>query len=349
MRRLGSRHRRGAGSGAAAAQTGSPSPYGPPAPPATTSTPAAPAPTTPPAPKPMGSGPPYPIVLLHGMGGFDKLNLPIDITYFDGVVADLASEGETQVFVTVAPPYDTSEVRAQSIKTQLEDILAKTGAAKLNVIGHSQGGMDARILASPNGLAMGDVIASVTTLATPHRGSGVADAALGLTSNIPASTIDQVTGALLQLLQQTVYSVQSDPHLRAQLEELSSTYAANTFNPTYVDDPRVFYSSYAGRTNDEDGKADCSDAEFPDDPSLLDPAQPELFPTSVFLQGNNGTTNDGLVTVSSARWGRFFGCVPADHLQEIGLLFQGGTNPISQFDHLKFFRTVVARLRAMGY
>ncbi|MHB8879384.1 MAG: hypothetical protein ACYC8T_37290, partial [Myxococcaceae bacterium] len=35
-------------------------------------------------------GPPYPIVLLHGMGGFEKLqNLPLDITYFNGVVADL--------------------------------------------------------------------------------------------------------------------------------------------------------------------------------------------------------------------------------------------------------------------
>jgi triacylglycerol lipase len=332
------------------APPGSPSPYGPPAAPATTSTPAmTPPKTPPPPPAAKGSGPPYPVVLLHGMGGFDKLNPPIGIEYWNGIVEDLASEGEAQVYVTTASPYDSSENRAAEIQPQLQAILAKTGAAKLNIIGHSQGGMDARVLASPGGLGMGDAIATVTTIATPHRGSGVADAAMGLLQNVPANVIDNVTGALLTLLEQTAYAMQSDPHLRVQLTELTTSYSENTFNTTYLDDPRVEYFSYAGRTNSENGLPDCAEAEFPDDPNLLDPAQPELFPTAAFLQGSTGTVNDGLVTVASARWGHFFGCVPADHLQEIGLLFQGGTNPISKFDHLRFFRMVVARLRAMGF
>src|SRR6185295_1663942 len=99
----------------------------------------------------------------------------------------------------------TSEVRAQAIAKQIDTILARTGKAKVNLVGHSQGGLDARILASPNGLKYGDRIASVTTVATPHRGTKVADAALGLLQFLPASTVDDVTDALLGFLQKTAY------------------------------------------------------------------------------------------------------------------------------------------------
>src|SRR5258708_8530726 len=43
------------------------------------------------------TGPPYPIVLAHGMGGFGTLK-GLDITYFNGVKDDLAKHGETSVF-----------------------------------------------------------------------------------------------------------------------------------------------------------------------------------------------------------------------------------------------------------
>src|SRR5438132_8722088 len=117
---------------------------------------------------------------MHGMAGFDKLTLPVAIEYWAGVVDALAMGGETKIFVTQTMPFDTSEERAKALVPQIDAILAKTGAAKVNLVGHSQGGMDARVLASPAGLALGDRIASVTTVATPHRGSRVADLVLGL-------------------------------------------------------------------------------------------------------------------------------------------------------------------------
>ncbi len=49
------------------------------------------------------SGPPYPIILAHGMGGFGTLK-GLPITYFNGVRADLAKAGETTVFVPVETP-----------------------------------------------------------------------------------------------------------------------------------------------------------------------------------------------------------------------------------------------------
>ena len=296
-----------------------------------------------------GGGAPYPIVLMHGMAGFDQLQGgPVDITYFNGVVDDLAAHGEPLVFVTAAPPYDTSEDRAQAVAAQIQTILAQTGKAKVNLVGHSQGGIDARVLASPAGSAMGYVVASVTTVATPHQGSLVADAALGLLQGVPPGVIDQVTSAFLGLLQKTAYDVQTDPHLRAQMTELSQQYMTTTFNPRYIDDPRVVYASYGGRTNFENGQPDCASAVYPDDPTRLDAAQPGLSTTAQFLQGTTGVTNDGLVTIASARWGTFQQCVPADHLAEVGQIGQNAPDPVSGFDHLAFFRDLVGRLRAQG-
>jgi len=319
--------------------------------------PTAQAPTAPPHDRPVGvpvddepnAGPPYPIILMHGMGGFDELQAPIDLTYFYGVVDDLNAHGENLVFVTTAPPYDTSEDRAAALAPQIQAILKQTGKAKVNLVGHSQGGMDARVLASPNGLAMGNVIASVTTVATPHQGSLVADLVLGLLQNVPPSTVDQVTSAFLSLLQKTAYDVQTDPHLRAQLTELSQAYMTSTFNPKYIDAPGVPYSSYGGRTNLEDGLPDCAmNVVYADDPTKLDTAQPEVSATAAFLQGATGTVNDGLVTIASARWGTFLQCVPADHLAEVGQLAQNGPDALSGFDHLQFFEQLTARIRAQG-
>jgi len=323
-----------------------------PAPPATTGHNGA-APVPPHAGPPVGigddhGGPPYPIVLMHGMGGFDKLTA-VPITYFNDVVADLAASGETDVYVTTAPPYDTSEDRAQAVLSQIQKILDETGKDKVNLVGHSQGGMDARVIASPAGSGFGAHVASVTTVATPHRGSLVADAVLGTLQGVPPDVIDQVTSAALSLLEKTAYDVQNDPQLRAQLVELSQQYMTTVFNPKYVDDPRVPYSSYGGRTNLETGQADCASAVYPDSPVRVDAAQPEVQPLAQFLQGTTDVTNDGLVTVQSARWGTFLQCVPADHLKEVGQIAQNGADPMSGFDHLAFFRQVVARIRASGY
>lgn len=291
---------------------------------------------------------PFPIVLMHGMGGFNQLeNLPFTFSYFSGVQADLQANGEQLVFVTIAPPYDTSEHRAAALAPQLREILAQTGARKLNLIAHSQGGLDARVLASPDGLNMGDVIASVTTIATPHRGSPVADLAQGLTTGVPAAIAGPVVNGFLQLLENGVYPDQSNPDLLGQAQQLSSPYMANVFNPKYRDAPGVVYESYAGRTNLATGNGECDGARYPNHPDNRDLPQTFFLATASYMQVL-GQPNDGLVPVASAKWGTFLQCVPADHLKEVGMVFQNGPDLISGFDHLKFFRRVVKRLRAEG-
>ncbi|HSO36810.1 MAG TPA: alpha/beta fold hydrolase [Labilithrix sp.] len=301
--------------------------------------------TTPaPAPEPAKLGAPYPIVLMHGMSGFGQLELgPIGITYFDGVVEDLTKRGES-VYVTIVPPYDTSEARALALSKQIDDILKKTGKAKVNLVGHSQGGMDARVITSPQGLGYGDRVASVTTVATPHHGSKVADVVLGLLKNVPADVIDSITGALLSLIEKTAFELQSDPHLRAQLLELSEQHMSTVFNPKYLDAPGVVYMSYAGRTNLRTGVGVCDDGVYDNRPLDLDATQLALAPLAIFLEEGQFKVNDGLVTVHSAKWGAFQQCVPADHLKEVGQLGPAA----SSFDHLQLFRDIVARARKAG-
>jgi triacylglycerol lipase len=311
----------------------------PSAPEATTST----TPSAPAAPGKLGA--PYPIVLLHGMSGFGTLEVgPVAVTYFNGVVEDLTKNGES-VFVTLAPPYDTSEVRAAAIAQQIDLVLLHTGKAKVNVIGHSQGGLDARVLASPNGLGYGDRIASVTTIATPHRGSKVADVSLGLMKVLPSSVVDDVTGSFLELVQKTAFELQTDANLRAQVTEISEQYMTTVFNPKYVDDSRVVYQSYGGRTNLRTGLVACDDGVYPNDPTDLDVAQGPLAVLAAFLEDGKLKVNDGLVTVESSKWGTFQQCVAADHLKEVGQL---GALAAS-FDHRALFRDIVSRLRASGF
>jgi triacylglycerol lipase len=297
------------------------------------------------APEPAKLGAPYPVVLMHGMSGFGQRELgPVGITYFDGVVEDLTKKGEA-VYVTIVPPYDTSEARAQALASQIDDILKRTGKAKVNLVGHSQGGMDARVITSPQGLGYGDRVASVTTVATPHHGSKVADAVLGILKYLPNDVIDSVTGDFLSLVEKTAYELQTDAHLRQQVVELSETYMSTVFNPKYEDAAGVLYMSYGGRTNLRTGIGVCDDGKYANDPLDVDVTQVALAPLAIFLEEGTLKVNDGLVTVESSKWGVFQQCVPADHLKEVGQLGPAA----SSFNHLELFRNVVARIRKAGY
>lgn len=86
-------------------------------------------------------------------------------------------------------------------------------------------------------------------------------------------------------------------------------------------------------------------------PSALDNTALALLPFATFLeQGDQALhVNDGMVEVRSARWGRFMGCIPGDHFDEVGQIAHLVPNLESGFDHLAFYRGIVRRLRAEGF
>ncbi len=114
-----------------------------------------------------------PIVLAHGLFGFDRLGVgPWTVaTYFRGIPAALRAEGH-RVLVTAVHPTAGIARRAELLGRQ---ILAAFPDEPVHVIGHSMGGLDARVLlADP---AWHGRIRSLTTIATPHHGSTLAEVA----------------------------------------------------------------------------------------------------------------------------------------------------------------------------
>jgi len=163
----------------------------------------------------------YPIVLVHGLSGFDSALSD----YFYGVRGALADVGSVQVYTPQITGYETSEVRGEELLAYLEELSAVTGAAKFNLIGHSQGGIDSRYVAS----VRPDLVASVTSVGSPHFGSGTADFIKDSPLESTALSIGNAVGAFLAALTGDD-SQQSDA--MGSLEALNSTDAA-IFNAKY--------------------------------------------------------------------------------------------------------------------
>ena len=110
----------------------------------------------------------YPIVLAHGAAGFDELFGVYE--YWYGIPGALQDKGAT-VFVTEVSQLNSTEVRGEQLLAQVETIVAITGKPKVNLIGHSHGGLDVRYVAS----VRPDLVASVTSVGSPHKGADLAD------------------------------------------------------------------------------------------------------------------------------------------------------------------------------
>ena len=110
----------------------------------------------------------YPVVLAHGLVGFTKMFGVLD--YFNGIPSELM-KGGSEVYTTKTSAVNNSEVRGEQLLQQVKTITAISGDPKVNLFGHSQGGIDIRYVA---GVAP-KYIASVTAVSSPEQGSKMAD------------------------------------------------------------------------------------------------------------------------------------------------------------------------------
>ncbi len=257
----------------------------------------------------------FPILFVHGWTGFSAIG-PVD--YFYGVRDDLEPLGYPLRF-PVLDPYNSHVVRAAQLASAIDDALIELRARKVDIVAHSQGGLDSRYLISS--LGYGDRVAALTTVATPHRGTPLADIALGLQPG-PSAT------ALAFLLETIGATGGFDSDAQASFESLSEAFVQGTFNPQNPNDARVDYQSWMGRTCLS--VATCGDVV--DAPIL----------TGYQILTSVSGDNDGVVPVASAPWGEYHGTVPADHFDEVGQI-AGATSPA--FDHLAFYRARARDLR----
>ena len=270
----------------------------------------------------------YPIVLVHGLLGFDKLG-PVE--YFYGIPSALRSGGAT-VYITAVSAANSTEVRGEQLLTQVRQILAATGAAKVNLIGHSHGGPTARYVAS----VRPDLVASVTSVAGVNRGSAVADVLVGAAPNAGAALVNGIV-SLVNLLSGGAGLPRDGAGALASLSTKGSL-AFNARHPQGV--PTTACGEGAAVVN---GVAYFSWSGAQPYTNLLDPADPLLAITSLAFAGNN----DGLVSSCSSHLGRVIRDDYAmNHLDEVnqtaGIVNLFETSPVT------VFRQQANRLQGLG-
>lgn len=110
----------------------------------------------------------HPIVLVHGLLGFDSVLGVYD--YWYGIGGELKAGG-AKVYTASVSASNYSEVRGEQLIRDLDNLRAVTGKQKFNLIGHSHGGPTIRYVAS----VRPDLVASATLLGSPNTGAPMAD------------------------------------------------------------------------------------------------------------------------------------------------------------------------------
>ena len=277
----------------------------------------------------------YPIVLVHGLFGFDQLFGSID--YWYGITDGLRSGGAS-VYVAELSQLGSEVTRGNQLIAQLENLQAIYGYRKFNLIGHSQGGLTIRYVAA----VRPDLVASVTSVGTPHAGSAVAD---GIGVLAPAGSMQRALAAgfasALGKLINTFSGGNNPQNALDALAQLSSAGAAR-FNAEFpAGAPASPCSSGAGLVN---GIRYFSFGGTAPVTNLFDPSDALLAAGSLFFDGG---ANDGLVGRCSSHWGTVirdnYGW---NHLDEINQLF--GLRGWFSADPVEVYRSQANRLKNLG-
>lgn len=278
----------------------------------------------------------YPVVLVHGMSGFGNIG---PVNYFYGVASDLSNNG-AKVYTPVVSGFQSSEYRGEQLLTQVNSILALSGAKKVNLIGHSHGSHTIRYV---NGMIPAK-IASVTTVGGPNKGSAVADlitsaASLPVVGSPVAGLLSSVVNGFGQLIGLGQGQALSQDSLVALASLSTAGSAAFTKKfpagmPTtscgegaYSQNGTLYYS-WSGTSNLT---------------NILDPLDGGLALTGLaFL----GADNDGLVERCSSHFGKVLRDNYAqNHLDEVNQIL--GAVGLFQ-DPVSLYRIHANRLKVAG-
>ncbi|KAF2839390.1 alpha/beta-hydrolase [Patellaria atrata CBS 101060] len=259
--------------------------------------------------------PKNPLILAHGLLGFNELrlvpNLP-GVQYWRGITEALR-EKDIEVIIATVPPSGSIEARAE----KLSEIIAQKAAGKsVNIIA----GLDSRYMLSQ--LKPTNVNAlSLTTIATPHRGSAFADYTFDL---IGTTRLPRVFKAMEWF-----------GFEHAAFPQLTRKYMQENFNPKTPDRGGVRYYSYG---------------------ATLEPTLFSIFrPSHAIIKRMEGSPNDGLVSVASSQWGEYKGTlVGVSHLDLINWsnrmkwFFYSITGQGRKFNAIAFYLDIADMLAKEG-
>lgn len=260
----------------------------------------------------------YPILMVHGVffRDFRYLN------YWGRIPKELVRNGARIYYGNHQSAASVADSGAE-LKERILEIIAQTGAEKLNVIAHSKGGLDMRYAVSK--LGMDAYVASLTTINTPHRGCVFADYLL---SKIPDAVQQRVAAAYHAALKK---AGDENPDFLAAVRDLTAS-ACLAFNQEVLDMPGVYYQSVGSRLNRP------SAGRFP-------------LNFSYHLVKYFDGPNDGLVAESSFPWGADYRLLTVDGARGIshGDMIDLNRENIPDFDVREFYVSLVHELKEKGF
>lgn len=278
------------------------------------------------------------IVLAHGILGWDDdtrdgtVFNTFGLPYWGGIDEYLHNQGAhvmTDGKTALAHSYD----RAVQMRDQINYWLASERAdnERVHIMAHSQGGMDARILASPGGLAglqnrNGNTIGSVTTISSPHYGTAFADVLLGL---IPDSGVQRFVAGIVNTIAGLIYNgelVINNPDQSLLDATFMAVGSMDVFNASFPDERSTRYFSTGSKIRGWNI--------FQHNPLLLPLYLANRYGgsrlTAPDLGRTIGSDNDGAIPYRSMRWGRWlsgpretFFSTGIDHLQITNAFYSG--------------------------
>lgn len=285
----------------------------------------------------------YPLVLIHGIAWKDKKIAD----YWYKIPKYLEDRGAS-VFVTNQDAFNTHKIRAEQVASEIGKFIREQQCDKVNLICHSQGSLDARWLIEK--LKMTDkkgepvparqLIASYTSIAGVHRGSAISDIVTGL---VPRKLRPRLSRGLNRMIEYLLKD--KDPHVWEAGKELGTRYMRDVFNKEcpLVDESGggvkdgIYYQSYATKMR--------FGAFF-----SLCPGDRLYLPSWLILKSIEGD-NDGVVSVESAKFGRFRGV-------KAGVFFGPGVCHLAQINQLlglvcffnprKWIAEIVTDLKSQG-
>ena len=260
----------------------------------------------------------YPVLMVHGVFFRDFKHL----NYWGRIPKALETNG-ARIFYGNHNSAASVANSGKELEQRIREIMAETGAQKVNVIAHSKGGLDTRAAISLYNMA--PYIASLTTINTPHRGCEFADYLLNKIPQKQQNMVARTYNAAAEKLGDI------NPDFLAAVYDLTFE-NCKKFNEEVQDSPDVYYQSYGSR---------------------LDHAVSGKFPlnfTHPLVKYFDGA-NDGLVGEGSFAWGSHYELVTTPGVRGIshGDVIDLNRENIPGYDVREFYVQLVADLKNRGF
>lgn len=262
----------------------------------------------------------YPLLMVHGV--FFRDFKPAFLNYWGRISGELIQNGAT-VYYGNQQSAASVENCGRELADRIRQIVAQTGCEKVNVIAHSKGGLDMRAAIARYGVE--DMVASLTTVNTPHRGCEFADYLLGKFGQSFKDSVAQAYNVALSKLGDP------NPNFIEAVTDLTHE-ACIAFNERTPDSPKVFYQSIGTYMRHSSG------GRFP-------------LNFSYHLVKHFDGRNDGLVGEKSFPWGQRFSFIEpvTDRGISHGDMIDLNKENIDGFDVREFYVQLVNDLRTKGF